>query len=1198
MPSGATTRNLVILGMHRSGTSMVAGALAPGLHIGSEEELLAPQADNPRGFSERRDVVALNDYLLERTGSSWYRPGFEPVALDPYSTREMDAIFVRLGEGGWLLKDPRFLLTWPAWEVRLRDALLLFVYRGAEGVVSSLEKRNGLPLDYGLALWQHYNQRALEILRGREFVALSYESFAANPSLELTALLRKLQNAGIAFAESGVSSGDVFDHGLDHTPQADSPIPGLLNIAQRELHSACLEVVHTGSVPADFRGTDTTPLIRIDSMARAYAASVDARVVAARLQEKSVELETALHRQDALLEEHRALAEAHRRDKEEVQFLRENRGRLQAELAERDCLLKRHDALLEEHRALADAHRRDEEELQFLRKNREQLRSDLAVSTERADQLQASLALNEQELKEANDKADYLFFRLELSYHNLLSFAESGLGGLCRGVAGFYKLVTGQRGQSTAYEGVLRDAAEHFSQYQRPAPSSDVTRMRLLANVVRYVFAHPVASLRGFSLARLKRAIDFFLGSDRRDVAIWVNRRFPKRNELEVMSMLPELEEGLDSLELKFRPCAQPRVSIIIPVFNQYRMTMFCLRSLLEHSADVAYEVILADDASTDDTATIEQRVEGIKVKRGSANLGFVRNCNAGAELATGEYLLFLNNDTGLTDGWLSSLVRTLDQHPGAGVVGPKFLCGDGTLQEAGGIVWDDASGWNYGRMDDPGEPAYNYLREVDYVSGACLLVRCSLWQKLDGFDTRYAPAYYEDTDLCFAAREAGYLVLYQPTSVVFHFEGVSNGTDLKSGIKQHQIENQKAFASKWQTVLRRDHFPSGQSVFQARDRSRYRRTILVIDHYVPSYDKDAGSRSTWQYLQLFVEMGYNVKFIGANFFPHQPYTGDLQQMGVEVLVGESMSRNLDSWLQCHAADIHAVYVHRPHVAEQFLGSLGKMQPRPTLLYFGHDLHYLRKQRELEVSDDSSVRGEAADWRRREYRVFEQMDHVYYPSQVEVDEILGNVPDLPVRAIPLYLVEEVPLPEYSPVEREGMLFVGGFNHPPNSDGVRWFIEQILPLVQARAPDLALHLVGSNMPHEIQQLKKRGIVVHGYLDDTALREMYARMKMVVVPLRFGAGVKGKVIEALQQGVPLVSTSVGAEGLPGADRVMHIADDPASFAEKILAVNAGNPQVNEMLQAYSGYLSAHFSKARARDIIRMDFGEPLLDRACGP
>ena len=500
-----------------------------------------------------------------------------------------------------------------------------------------------------------------------------------------------------------------------------------------------------------------------------------------------------------------------------------------------EAVLQSQDALLEEHRALAEAHRRDLEEVQFLRRTREQMETEFAALTNRVQQTQASLTLSEQALQEANDKADYLFFRLDLSYHNLLSFADSGLGGLYRGVAWLYKLFTGQRGRSTAYEGLLSDAAEHFSQYERPAASRDQTRMRLLANIMRYVIAHPVASFRGFSLPRLKRALDFFLGSDRRDVATWVNRRFPAPDELEAISMLPELEEGLDSLELKFTPCAQPRVSIVVPVFNQYRTTMFCLRSLLEHSGDVAYEVILADDASTDDTATIEQRVEGIKVRRGSANLGFVGNCNAGAELASGEYLLFLNNDTGLTEGWLSALVRTLDEHASAGVVGPKFLSGDGTLQEAGGIVWNDASGWNYGRADDPGEPSYNYLREVDYVSGACLLVRHKLWRELGGFDTRYAPAYYEDTDLCFAAREAGYLVLYQPASAVFHFEGVSNGTDLESGIKQHQIENQSVFASKWQAVLRRDHFPSGQCVFQARERSRYRRCILVIDHCVPS---------------------------------------------------------------------------------------------------------------------------------------------------------------------------------------------------------------------------------------------------------------------------------------------------------------------------------------------------------------------------
>ncbi|MBK6509216.1 MAG: glycosyltransferase family 2 protein [Haliea sp.] len=226
-------------------------------------------------------------------------------------------------------------------------------------------------------------------------------------------------------------------------------------------------------------------------------------------------------------------------------------------------------------------------------------------------------------------------------------------------------------------------------------------------------------------------------------------------------------------------------------------MTVFCLQSLLSTTAGVDYELILADDASSDLTSTITERIKGIEIVRADENKGYVINCCNSVCHTRSEYLLFLNNDTAFTQDWLSHLVDTLDADPSAGIVGPMLLFGNGQLQEAGGIIWDDASGWNFGRMDDPSGPEYNYLKEVDYISGACLLIRRALWDEVDGFDQRYAPAYYEDTDLCFKVRAAGYKVLYQPKSRIYHYEGVSNGTDLSSGIKKHQLINKEKFLKK-----------------------------------------------------------------------------------------------------------------------------------------------------------------------------------------------------------------------------------------------------------------------------------------------------------------------------------------------------------------------------------------------------------------
>ena len=229
-------------------------------------------------------------------------------------------------------------------------------------------------------------------------------------------------------------------------------------------------------------------------------------------------------------------------------------------------------------------------------------------------------------------------------------------------------------------------------------------------------------------------------------------------------------------------------------------------------------------------------------------------------------------------------MVEIFELNEEAGLVGSKLDYPDGKLQEAGGIVWRDASAWNYGRLQDPELPEFNYVREVDYVSGAAIMFPRALFMELGKFDERFVPAYYEDTDLAFKVRAAGRKVYYQPGSVVIHYEGVSNGVDESSGIKQYQVANRDKFEDKWRPVLQEEHFVNGEEILRARERSRGSTTVLVVDHYVPHFDRDAGSRSTFLYLKLLVQAGCNVKFLGDNFFRHEPYTTVLQQMGIESL--------------------------------------------------------------------------------------------------------------------------------------------------------------------------------------------------------------------------------------------------------------------------------------------------------------------------
>src|SRR5437588_978351 len=271
----------------------------------------------------------------------------------------------------------------------------------------------------------------------------------------------------------------------------------------------------------------------------------------------------------------------------------------------------------------------------------------------------------------------------------------------------------------------------------------------------------------------------------------------------EAKAVLQSLEEHRAGL-LRFPHYDNPKVSIVIPVFNQIPVTLACLKSILRYPPEVSYEVILVDDCSDQETKRCLREIDGLRVISNESNQGFLHSSNRGAAAARGEYLLFLNNDTEVTAGWLDALLRVFDLREDAGLVGAKLIFPDGRLQEAGGIMWRDASGVNYGKWDDPDKPEYNYLREVDYCSGACLLIQKSFFEKLGRFDPIYAPAYYEDTDLAFKVRKRHRKVYYQPFSIVVHHEGQTSGTSTESGAKSYQLVNQAKFQAKWEKTLSR----------------------------------------------------------------------------------------------------------------------------------------------------------------------------------------------------------------------------------------------------------------------------------------------------------------------------------------------------------------------------------------------------------
>lgn len=727
------------------------------------------------------------------------------------------------------------------------------------------------------------------------------------------------------------------------------------------------------------------------------------------------------------------------------------------------------------------------------------------------------------------------------------------------------------------------------------------SRRRVVLKLFREFFRHPGAYLKKCTPSHIGR----FLRTLRKDGASRASSLIDEFNQahcladvttsmvLETVAPPSEEKPQNDYVKLSVPQWTDPTVSIVIPVYNQFDYTYLCIKSILENSGTVKYEIIIADDCSSDLTTQIEDIISGLVVIHNKENLRFLLNCNNAAKSAKGKYVLFLNNDTQVQSNWLQPLVDLIDSSDDIGMVGSKLVYPDGKLQEAGGILWRDGSAWNFGNKDNPDLPQYNYVKEADYISGAAIMIRHALWKEIGGFDELFVPAYCEDSDLAFEVRKHGYRVLYQPKSVVVHFEGVSNGTDTSSGQKAYQIENQKKFFEKWKSVLETEHYPNGENVFSARDKSGKKKTILIIDHYIPQYDKDAGSRTMDNFIRVLVGMGYNVKFLGDNFYYDPQYAPHYEQMGVEMICGNYYYNHWKEWIIDNSKVFDSILLSRPHISIKYIDFL-RSNMNARLIYYVQDLHYLREEREYEITHDPECLRIAAEVKKQEFYLMEHSDFVLTPSTLEREIINKEIPGDKAEAIPIYCYTSFCNSKIDLTNRNNIVFVGGFTHRPNEDGILWFMESVWPSIKVQLHEARLIIVGSNPTDKVKALAGTDVTVTGYISDEELQSVYANSRICIIPLRYGAGVKGKTLEALYQRIPIVSTSVGLEGLEGIEDYVKPADDAKAFADSIITFYNDPVLAAKTAERYHAYLQQHNSFNAIADIFRIALNEGDSDK----
>ena len=648
----------------------------------------------------------------------------------------------------------------------------------------------------------------------------------------------------------------------------------------------------------------------------------------------------------------------------------------------------------------------------------------------------------------------------------------------------------------------------------------------------------------------------------------------------------PEVDEDLSllSLDQPFSPFAlpspdAPQVSVIIPVYGKLAYTLACLRSLVQHGAQTSFEVIVVDDASPDDSVATLAQVEGLHLLRNVGNLGFIGTCNAGAAAARGEFLMFLNNDTQVTADWLDALLRCFAERADCGIAGSRLVYPDGRLQEAGGLVFADGSCWNTGRFEPRDAPSFHYRREVDYVSGAALLIRRDVFQRIGGFDTRYAPAYYEDSDLAFAARRLGLRVYYEPASTVIHCEGISAGTDLGSGMKRYQAINQATFVAKWTAELSSQ--PPANTPLARAIRWRARGRVLVVDAMTPEPTRDSGSLRLCAILRLLEEQGWSTAFLPDDGHANAAEIAALGALGTEVLCKPWVA-DLPHWLRTHGRDLHAVILCRHTVAGQYVSLVRRHAPQARLLFDTVDLHFVREQRAAKLRGNASMARRARVSQHSELKLIAHSDVTLVVSPHEQALLARMLPQARVEL--LSNIHEVHGRQHAFAERKDLVFIGGYGHPPNADAIRWMATDILPHLRAALPDIRLHIIGSVPDAVRDELATPGLELHGRVAD--LTPWMDRCLASLAPLRFGAGVKGKINMAMSHGVPVIATHLAVEGMQLHDgENVLVANDAAAVVNAVQRL-----QHDEALwQALSDHgmdnVRRHFSPAAAAATLRL-------------
>lgn len=614
---------------------------------------------------------------------------------------------------------------------------------------------------------------------------------------------------------------------------------------------------------------------------------------------------------------------------------------------------------------------------------------------------------------------------------------------------------------------------------------------------------------------------------------------------------------------MQFDPGDTPAVSLIIPLQPDARRAFALLESISKGAADgAAVEII----AVADENEAPWSETKGIRVMAPVWGETALEGLNRAAEISSGGILIFMDGRVvDPLENWIDRLADFFKTSDDLGIAGIRELHSDRVLSHAGGIVRDDGTLTPYGHMDHPCKPEYDYVREVDFCVSSLVAVRRAPFLELNGFDTGYAGFEYAAAHLSFAFRDMGWQTAYQPAVV---------GVGGRTWAAGNAVEDRNRFTSAWARKLT-SHPPAETSVQRACRYGKQRHT-LVIDAVMITPDQDSGSLRMFNLLAILQELGHAVTFVASNLELRDEYGRQLQQMGVEVLYAPFVY-SIEKYLKDNGRRFDMVVVSRALVAGRYLEKVRHYAPDAFLLFDTVDLHFLRKTREADIKADPVIREEAERLKKSELALALEADMTLVVSRVEKELLEQECPELDVGIISN--IHEIYGCKAGFDQREGLVFIGGFSHDPNVDAVCWFVNEIMPRVRRELGEIPVHIVGSHPPQEVLDLASDGVNVTGYVPD--ISGFFNQCRLSVAPLRYGAGVKGKVNMSMAYGLPVAATTMAAEGMflkDGED--VLIGDDAREFASAVVRLYTDRELWQRISQRGLENLTNHFSVDAAR------------------